>query len=774
VCASTAYAAGPVDKDLVIWDNKPANRRAWQDTYPVGNGRLGAMTYGTFPQEKILLNEETIWARSADARFAMPKDARKHMAKAVELDAQGKFRELHDYWKKSMHINVGPDSYQLFGWLFIEYMDARMKGMYRSLDLKTGIARNVYTLEDGTTITQRVFASAPDDVIVVHITSDKDLQLKLSLKDMRHKSVPGSVKASSSEIVFDSAADGEGATKFLGVIRVVGGDKVSADGDALVISGTKEITLHVAISTDFNYRDSSKKLPDGWKQKARDTLARLKGKTVAALETAAVADHKKYFDRVSMDFGSTSANILEKPTRERLGRIKKEKVHDDPDLMEAYVQFGRYLMIGSSRPGTFPSNLQGIWNPHVRAPWGSDFHLNINIQMNYWPAETMNLGELHQPLFDLIRYFQPNGKGMADIMGMKGWCMGHATDLWAHARIMAREPWWGSSLFGGQWMTFHMLEHYRFNRDKQFLADHWDLLTSSVEFVDSWLIPHPKHKEQLVSRPTASPENKFRVKGQRGAMAMSSGCSFDQFMILQCFRDYVEAAQVLGKTDDPLVQRVKAKIPKIYMPRIGEDGRLLEWREPFIEAHKGHRHISHVIGAYPGNVIDLDDDPIMRDAVMKSIEGRLKAGGAGTGWSRAWTIGMFARLSDKARAYENFHTILVKSTTDGLWDWHGPLQIDGNFGATAAVAEFFLHSHNDELKLLPALPKQWPNGHINGLRARGDYTVDVSWEDGKLDTAVIRAGKNTLGTIPVVYEGKRVKVPLSAGKMVTVTAKDFK
>jgi alpha-L-fucosidase 2 len=376
----------------------------------------------------------------------------------------------------------------------------------------------------------------------------------------------------------------------------------------------------------------------------------------------------------------------------------------------------------------------------------------------------------------LIRYFQPSGKDMARRLGMQGWCMGHATDIWGHAQIMSRTAFWGGSFFGGQWMTLHILEHYRFNRDKEFLAANWDILTASAAFVDSWLIPGPEDG-QLMSRPSCSPENSFTYTNKAGKdvrAALSAGNTFDQFMILQVFNDYVEAAEVLGKQHDPFVKKIKATIPKVYQPRIAADGRLMEWRLPFTEREPGHRHISHVIGAYPGNQINLDRDPEMRRAVMKSIEGRLGRGGAGTGWSRAWTIGMFARLSDPERAYENLIAILKRSTLDNLFDNHPPFQIDGNFGATAAVAEMLLHSHNDEIKLLPALPTQWPDGHARGLRARGDFTVDIQWKDAELASATIHAGANAAsGKLQVTYNNTAREIEITSGQSTELSLIDF-
>jgi len=683
-----------------------------------------------------------------------------------ELEVAGDYEGADRYFEQHLQNEKRPDSYQLLGWLHVDYLAAPLRESRRMLDLESGIAANQYSLEDGTEITQEVLASAPDDVIMLRISANKPIGLRVALDG-------GSVVGG--DLVKTGAATGENATKYEGRVRVVADGKTTEKDDGLDIGDSRDITIYVAAATNFNRNDSGAMVEEGWKQKALTDLDALRGKSAEFIRRAAVHDHQNYFSRLSVDFGATSDEVLALSTPERIKRIK-DGASDDPDLIETYFQFGRYLLVASSRPGTLPANLQGIWNPHEQAPWSSDFHLNINIQMNYWPAENTHLGEMHEPFFDLIRYFQPTGKELARRLGMKGWSMGHATDAWAHARIMSSRAYWGGSFFGGQWMTFHILEHYRFNRDKAFLEENWDILTESARFTESWLIPDPE-TGKLVSRPSASPENLFsytKDDGTTEVAAFAAGTTFDQFMILQVFSDYLEAAEVLGRQDDPFVKTIAETMPKVLRPRIGEDGRLQEWRLPFDEPQPDHRHISHIIGAYPGNQINLDDDPDMRNAVMKSLEFRLASGGAGTGWSRAWTIGMFARLSDGEHAYENLLAILQKSTWDNLWDLLGAVfQIDGNFGATAAVAEMLLHSHNDEIKLLPALPEEWQAGHARGLRARGDVTVDIEWEEGKLKSAVFMGGKNTVSSVPVVYDGVQVNLALKPWESTELSGDDF-
>jgi len=745
-----------------IWDDKPSEK--WDHSYPVGNGRLGAMPQAQFPTEKILINEETIWANAGEMKTG--EDAYQHLEKIRELDAQGKYYEADRYFEKHIQDGKRPNSYQFVGWLELSYGDEiPIQTTYRDLNLETGITTSRFALEDGTIITQQVLASQPDDIIIIHVTATTPISLELKLEG---------ATSEDGDLVLRSQASGPQGTEFISRVMARADGKVTAKENSTAIRDSREITLILSAATNVDRNSPGKTLAKGWQDKALKDLNAVAKVDTSTLIKRAVADHQQYFSRVSIDLGATADDIRALTTAKRLDRIK-QGAHDDPDLFETYFQFGRYLLIASSRPGCFPANLQGLWNPHKKAPWASDYHLNINLQMNYWLADTTNLSEMHQPLFHLIRTYQPRGKEMAKRMGMKGWCMPHATDLWGYAKPMSTKARWGGSMFGGQWLTLHILDYYRFNKDKEILTSNWDILTASTEFVESWLIPGPDGT--LMSRPTPSPENGFLYKNAEGKTVvaeLSSGNSFDQFMILQVFEDYVEAADALGKSEDPYVKKIKSLIPKVYQPRIGEDGRLMEWRFPFEEKEPGHRHISHVIGAYPGDQINLDDNPKMRSAVLKTIQGRLANGGAGTGWSRAWTIGIFARLSDGEQAYENLHAILELSTLPNLFNSHPPFQIDGNFGATAAVAEMLVHSHNNEIKLLPALPtKQWPDGQVKGLRARGDFTVDITWKGGKLTAATILPGPHADPSLKVFYGGKSITVKTTAGKIIELNNSSF-
>ncbi len=765
-CATTLPTTPAATAPLTIWDDRPA--ASWDLAYPVGNGRLGAMPHGDFPTERILLNEESIWHRDPAERFLMPEDSHTHLETIRQFEADGRYAEADAHFEIRLLKTISPNSYQPLGWLHLHYdVASPLKHTRRELDLQTGLARTHHELEDGTLITQEIFASAPHDLVAISVTTSRPLDLRLAF-DQDGVTEDG-------ELLKRGAATGHDATRYLARVRATTDGALHAADDVLRVTRSRTTRFYLAAATDIDLANPRQKLPPGWEDKTRQHLRHSESTGYTQLREAAIADHRAYFDRVALHLGASDADLLALPTRERLQAVRAGR--HDPQLLETYFQFGRYLLIASSRPGTLPANLQGIWNPHLQAPWSSDFHLNINLQMNYWAAETTHLSELHRPLFDLLELFQASGRDMARRMGMQGWCMPHATDLWGHAHMMSRRAPWSGSFFGGQWMATHLLEHHRFNRDPRVLEKHWDALSASTEFVLSWLIPGPQ-EGQWMARPACSPENAYRYRDETGEVktaALSAGNSFDQFMVLQVFHDYLEAAAALGKSDTPLAQTVRERLPRIFRPQIGTDGRLLEWRLPFEEVEPGHRHISHLVGAYPGNQIDLDGDPALRSAVVKTLEHRLRHGGAGTGWSRAWIIGMYARLSDAEEAYKNLLAILDKSTLDNLWDNHPPFQIDGNFGSTAAIAEMLLHSHLGRVKLLPALPRAWPVGSVRGLRARGDLTLDLEWTDGQLAKAVITAGPRARpGPLHLEYQGRRAPIELQPHSTHTLSPADFR
>ncbi|MGB0369961.1 MAG: glycoside hydrolase family 95 protein [Opitutales bacterium] len=730
----------------IIWDQAGAGKD-WELSYPVGNGRLGAAVFGNFPTERIVLNEDSIWEKLP--REQMPENSREIFEEILELDKQGEWEDAKNLFIRSFQVPRGqpaarPSSYQLVGSLLIAH-DAE-KGakaeITRWLDLSKATAYTESSLA-GETISQSVYASYPDDVIVIKLASDQAAGLSFNAS-VNTKLITGT-SLLGNDLIVNGKGSGDGTTYQARLRFKLEGGSLSESGTGVRIEGADSVIIKVAIETDFNRDDVDSPLADGWQAGTLATLDALAKKPEDKIHADAVADYQTYFNRASINLGNSSDDVLKMSTPDRLQRIK-DGATDDHDLVETYFNFGRLLLISSSRPGSLPANLQGVWNPFVKAPWSSDYHLNINLQMNYWHAETTNLSEFHKPLFDLIHLYQPFGKNMAQEMGFDGWVMPHASDLWGRTRIWARKAANAASFFGGQWLVQHIMEHYRFNRDAEYLATHWDVMVESTKFVMEWMY-WDEDIEQWVSRPTASPENQFQYKdasGKNQKGSVSSGNSFDQYMMMQSLDDLIEAAEILGKTDEAIVKEAKKRLPKIYRPEIDEDGRLKEWRQDSIfELKPDHRHISHVIGSYPGNQIDLDADLAMRDAVSKSVYARLANGGAATGWSRAWTIGMLARMSDSKGAFENLIALFQVSTTSALWDTHPPLQIDGNFGATAAITEMLLHSHGETedginiIRFLPALPDSWHTGSFDGLKARGGFEIDLEWKDGEATQARI-------------------------------------
>ncbi|MGB5497781.1 MAG: glycoside hydrolase family 95-like protein, partial [Maribacter sp.] len=528
---------------------------------------------------------------------------------------------------------------------------------------------------------------------------------------------------------------------------------VTASNGKLHLKGVKKALILLAGNTSF-YHD------ENYEAENSKTLEMVSNHSFDALLKNHKKDYKNLYERVSLDLGGKALDSL--PIDARLQRIKAGS--DDPDLSAKLFQYGRYLLIASSRQGTNPANLQGIWNEHIEAPWNADYHLNINLQMNYWPAEVTNLSELHQPFFDFLDRVLERGKNTAEKQyGIhRGTMAHHASDLWATPFMRAERAYWGSWIHGAGWCAQHYWEHYRFSQDKAFLKDRaYPALKGIAEFYLDWLVWDEK-SGSWVSSPETSPENSYFDADGKSA-AVSFGSAMGHQIIAEVFDNVLEASRIL-EIEDGFTKEVAAKRAKLFPGvLVGEDGRLLEWNEPYDEPEKGHRHMSHLYALHPGDEISSKNTAAFA-AAQKTIDYRLQHGGAGTGWSRAWMINLNARLLDAKSAEENIRKFLQISIADNLFDEHPPFQIDGNFGYTAAVAELLLQSHEGFLRILPALPANWQNGSIRGIKARGNIEVDIEWQAGKLVKLGLMSAATK--TIKLKYDVEEVEIELPKNKKV--------
>ena len=759
-----------------LWYTSPAED--WFSALPLGNGRLGAMVYGSVQEEHIQLNEESLWAGCPEDPY--PENVKAHYSIFQDLNLKGKYKEALDYALN--HLAISPTSirsYEPLGDLFIKLNHQRADHYRRELDLETGIVTVEYEM-GGKKFKRESFISTTYNAMFFHFVSIDGDKMDAAIRYEREKDIEEYVDDNMilciDGQIFDDpegyddnkGGSGKGGNhmKFSTQLAAKSkSGKISAKSDQLLVKNAEAFTVIVSASTDYHPEIMHFDRNINAKKEANSILKEALAVPYEIIKNDHIEHHSAIYNRVHFSIANIETDTI--PTDERIKRLKENKDSQDNYLTQVLFQYGRYLLMCSSAGrATLPANLQGIWNKDMWAAWESDYHLNINLQMNYWPADVCNLSETFDPLSVYVTRLAQKGKTTAQqFIGSQGWMAHHATNIFGRTT-----PSGSTKLsqvnngycfpLAGAWMSLSLWRHFEFTQDKPYLEETvYPVIKGAAQFILDFL--QENEKGELVTVPSYSPENAY-INPQTGKEIRNTvAATMDIQIINEVFQACLTAENILGKSE--LTESINQTLSKLPKVKIGADGTIQEWYEDYEEANPGHRHISHLFGLYPGGQI-TPQTPELYDAALKTLEKRLSSGGGQTGWSRAWVINMYARFFNGDACNEHINALISELAAPNLFDLHPPhiFQIDGNLGATAGMAEMLIQSHEaNTIRLLPALPSVWKDGHVYGLRGRGAYIVDMTWKEGKLQNAQITALKG--GHPNIIYNGKTITPELKAG-----------